>query len=95
MDPLQAAVNGAPMTRLTLDLSEEQLERLERLAQARGISVSRLFEDMSNLLLAEADAESRFRLRARGGSGREARGLELLDQAAGQALGLAPSGEAD
>jgi hypothetical protein len=86
-------MNGAPMTRLALDLPEEQLERLERLAQARGISVSRLFEDMSTLLL--ADGEIRFRLRARGGSGREARGLELLDQAAGQALGLAPSGEAD
>jgi len=38
----------------------------------------------STVLLAEADAQTRFRLRAQRGAGREARGLELLDQAAGR-----------
>jgi hypothetical protein len=31
-----------------------------------------------------ADAETRFRLRAQQGAGQEARGLELLDKAAGR-----------
>ena len=39
---------------------------------------------MSTAVLAEADAETRFRLRAQRGAGREARGLELLDKAGGR-----------
>jgi len=72
------------MTALTLDLPEEKLHRLEVLAQARGTNVAQLFEEMSTVVLAEADAETRFQLRAQRGAGREARGLELLDQAAGR-----------
>jgi hypothetical protein len=70
------------MTALTLDLPDEKLRRLEVLAQARGTNVTQLFEEMSTVVLAEADAETRFRLRAQRGAGREARGLELLDKAA-------------
>lgn len=72
------------MTTLTLDLPDEKLHRLEVLAQARGTNVTQLFEEMSTLVLAEADAEARFRLRVQRGAGREARGLELLDKAAGR-----------
>jgi hypothetical protein len=71
------------MTALTLNLPDEKLRRLEVVAQARGTSVARLFDEMSTALLAEADAEARFRLRAERGAGHEERGLELLRKAAG------------
>ena len=69
------------MTALTLNLPDEQLRRLEVVARARGTSVARLFEEMSSVMLAEADAEIRFQLRAQRGAGNEARGLELLGKA--------------
>jgi hypothetical protein len=70
------------MTALTLDLPDEKLRQLKALAEARGINIVQLFEEMSTAVLAEADAETRFRLRAQRGAGREARGLELLNKAA-------------
>ena len=72
------------MTALTLDLPEETLHRLEVLAQARGTNIAQLVEERSTVVLAEADAETRFRLRTQRGAEREARGLELLDQAVGR-----------
>ena len=57
------------MTALTLDLPDEKLRRLEVVARARGTSVARLFEEMSSVMLAEADAETRFQLRAQRGAG--------------------------
>jgi hypothetical protein len=72
------------MTALILDLPDEKLRRLEVLAEARGTNIAQLFEEMSTAVLAEADAETRFRRRAQRGAGREARGLELLDKAAGR-----------
>lgn len=71
------------MTALTLNFPDEKLRRLEAVAQARGTNLVRLFDDISTLVLAEADAETRFRLRAERGAGREERGLELLHRAAG------------
>ena len=71
------------MTALTLNVPDEKLRRLEMVAQARGTSMDRLFDEMSTVLLAEADAETRFRLRAERGAGREERGLELLRKAVG------------
>jgi hypothetical protein len=71
------------MTALTLNFPDEKLRRLEVVARARGTSVAKLFDEMSTVLLAEADAEARFRLRAERGSGQEERGLELLRKAAG------------
>jgi len=65
------------MTALVLNLPDEKLRRLEMVAQARGISVARLFDEMSGALLAEANAETGFRLRAERGAGQEERGLEL------------------
>ena len=72
------------MTALTLDLPDEKRRSLNGLAEARGTNIVQLFEEISTAVLAEADAETRFRLRAQRGAGREARGLELLDKAAGR-----------
>lgn len=72
------------MTALTLDLPDEKLRRLEVIAHQRGTSVVRLFEEMTSVMLAETDAETRFQLRAQRGVGKDARGLELLGEAAGQ-----------
>jgi len=71
------------MTALTLNVPDEKLRRLEMVAQALGTSVDRLFDEMSTALLAEADAQTRFRLRAERGARREERGPELLRKAAG------------
>jgi len=72
------------MSALTLRLPDDKHERLRALAQSRGTSVNRLLDEATTLLLAEYDAETRFRLRAQRGAGKVARGLELLDKAAGK-----------
>jgi hypothetical protein len=72
------------MTSLTIDLPDEKLQRLQALARERGTDVAHLIDQMSSILLAEADAETRFRLRAARGASHEERGLELLRKAAGQ-----------
>ena len=69
------------MTALTLNLPDEKLHRLEVVAQARGAGVAELFDEMSTVMLAEADAETRFRLRAQRGVGKAERGLALLEKA--------------
>jgi hypothetical protein len=73
----------APMTALTLNVPDEKLRRLEMIARARGTSVDRLLDEMSTVLLAAADADTRSRVRAERGAGREERGLDLLRKAAG------------
>ncbi|MFP5410848.1 MAG: toxin-antitoxin system HicB family antitoxin [Gammaproteobacteria bacterium] len=72
------------MSALTLRLPDDKHERLRALAQSRGTSVNRLLDEVTTLLLAEFDAETRFRLRAQQGVGKVERGLELLDKAAGK-----------
>lgn len=69
------------MTALTLRLPDEKHRRLKALAQSRGTPINRLLEDMTNLLLAEFDAETRFNVRAARGTSRDKRGLELLQKA--------------
>ena len=70
------------MAALTLRLPDDKHQRLRALAQARGTTLTRLLDDMTTALLAESDAETRFRLRAAAGSGRLDEGLALLDKAA-------------
>jgi predicted transcriptional regulator len=70
------------MSALTLRLPDDKHERLRALAQSRGTSVNRLLDEVTTLLLAEFDAETRFRLRTQRGAGKIERGLELLDKAA-------------
>jgi predicted transcriptional regulator len=71
------------MSALTVRLSDEKYLRLKELARQRKQSVNRLLDEMTTLLLAECDAETRFRARAAQGSGKAARGLELLAKASG------------
>lgn len=66
------------MGTLTIRVPDDTHERLRRLAEARGVSVNKLIEELSTAALAEFDAETRFRVRAARGS--VAEGLRLLDK---------------
>ncbi|MEA3158105.1 MAG: hypothetical protein QOK44_5694 [Betaproteobacteria bacterium] len=70
------------MSALIIRMPEEKRERLKTLAKARNVSVNKLIEEMATVMLAEFDAETRFRLRTVRGRGRQQRGLELLRKAA-------------
>jgi hypothetical protein len=70
------------MSALTLRLPNDKHARLRSLARRRGTSVNRLMEEMATVMIAEADAETRFLIRADRGRGREVRGLALLRKAA-------------
>ena len=74
------------MTALTVRFADDKYQRLKLLAQARGTSVNRLVDEMATAMLAEFDAETRFRIRANRGKGREAEGRALLAKAAGETL---------
>lgn len=71
------------MTALTVRLPDEKHRRLKALARIRGTPLNRLIDEMTTLMLAEFDAETRFRLRAEQGAGKTGRGLDLLEKAAG------------
>ncbi len=66
------------MGTLTIRLPDDTHERLRRLAEARGVSVNKLVEELSTAALAAFDAETRFRVRA--GRGSAQKGLRLLDK---------------
>jgi predicted DNA-binding protein len=70
------------MSALIIRMPEEKRERLKTLAKSRNISVNKLIEEMATVMLAEFDAETRFRLRAARGRDKQERGLELLRKAA-------------
>ena len=70
------------MSALTLRLPEDKHSRLKSLARRRGTSVNRLMEEMATVMIAEADAEARFTIRASRGGGKSTRGLALLRKAA-------------
>ena len=72
------------MSALTLRLQDEKYRRLKEMARQRGQSVNRLLDEVTTLLLAEYDAETRFLIRARRGAGRQERGLALLAKAGAQ-----------
>lgn len=71
------------MTALTVRLPDDKHQRLRALAQSRGTTLNRLIDDMATVMLAEFDAETRFKLRAARGAGKQQRGLTLLDKAQG------------
>ncbi len=71
------------MAALTVRLPDEKHLRLKALAKSRGTPLNRLIDEMTTLMLAEFDAETRFRLRAGRGAGKIERGLDLLKKAAG------------
>jgi hypothetical protein len=72
------------MPALIIRLPEGKRERLKDLARVRKQSVTKLFDEMATVLLAEFDAETRFRARAARGAGKAKRGLRLLAKARGR-----------
>ena len=69
------------MSALTVRLPDDKHQRLKALARSRGTTLNRLIDEMTTLMLAEHDAETRFRLRSARGAGQEQRGLALLTKA--------------
>ena len=57
------------MTALTVRLADDKHQRLKALAKSRGTPLNRLIDEMTTLMLAEFDAETRFRVRAARGEG--------------------------
>lgn len=66
------------MSVLTIRVPEEKHQRLKQLAEAKQISLNKLFEEMSTRLLTEHDVEQRFKVRAALGSAKD--GLVLLEE---------------
>ncbi len=73
------------MSALTVRLPDDKHQRLRALAESRGTTLNRLIDDMTTVMLAEFDAETRFKLRAARGAAQVERGLALLEKAAGGA----------
>ncbi len=71
------------MTALTLRLPSEKHQRLKQLAKKRGTTINRLLDEMTTLLLAEFDLETRYLARVERGKGKQQRGLDLLEKARG------------
>ncbi len=72
------------MSALIVRMPQEKRERLKQLARARSMSVNRLIDEMATILLAEFDAETRFRARAARGVGKTRGALALLEKARGR-----------
>lgn len=72
------------MAALTVRLPDEKHRRLKALAKNRGTPLNRLIDEVTTVMLAEYDAETRFRLRAERGAGKTEAGLSLLAKAAGK-----------
>lgn len=66
------------MATLTIRLPDDKHERLKELAQSRGISINKLMEELSTVVLAEFDAYTRFKAMAAVGNAQE--GLKLLEK---------------
>lgn len=81
------------MSALTIRLPDDKYQRLKELSRHRGTSVNRLIDEMTTLMLAEFDLETRFALRAARGAQQQARGLELLRKAAAGKPDLKSSAE--
>jgi len=69
------------MSALTVRLPDDKHQRLKALAQSRGTTLNRLIDDMTTMMLAEYDAETRFQLGVARGAGKEQRGLGLVTKA--------------
>lgn len=67
------------MTTVTLRIPDEKHDRLRLLAESRGVSVNKLMDEAATVMLAEFDAETRFKTRAARGNVEDA--LALLDKA--------------
>jgi len=72
------------MTALTIRLPDDKYRRLKEVANQRGTSINRLIDEMTTLLLADMDTETRFLIRSERGRGKVERGLELLEKGLSQ-----------
>jgi len=66
------------MSVLTIRVPEEKHKRLKQLAEAKQMSLNKLFDEMSTRLLTEHDVEQRLKARAALGSRED--GLALLKE---------------
>ncbi|PZV16846.1 MAG: toxin-antitoxin system HicB family antitoxin [Pseudanabaena sp.] len=66
------------MATLTIRLPDDKHTRLKELAQSRGISVNKLMEELSTIVLTEFDTYNRFKVMAARGDVQE--GLRILDK---------------
>jgi len=66
------------MATVTVRLPDEKHERLKLMAERYGVSLNKLFEELSTTALAEFDVETRFQVRARNGSSEK--GLAILNK---------------
>lgn len=71
------------MIAVTVRLPDDKHHRLRALAESRGTTSSRLIDEMTTVMLAELEAETRLELRAARGAGKTERGLALLEKARG------------
>ena len=69
------------MSAITLRLPDDKHQKLKILSEQRGISINQILNEMTILLLADFDVETRFRIRAKRGEGKAGRGLQLLEKA--------------
>ncbi len=65
------------MKAMTIRMPDDKHQRLKTLAERKGGSLNKLFEEFCTVALTQFDAESRFH--ARVARGNRERGLELLD----------------
>ena len=70
------------MSALIIRLPDDKHKRLKQLAKARGMSVTKLIDEMATILLSDYDAQTRFELRAARGAGKAKRARSLLKKAA-------------
>ena len=66
------------MSTLTIRLPDAKHERLKALAQARDVSMNRLFDEWATVALAQHDALTRYKARVERGDAKT--GLKLLDK---------------
>lgn len=66
------------MATMTIRVPDAKHERLKKLAERQGLSLNKLFEEWSNIAIAQFDAEARFRARALKGDPKKS--LRLLDK---------------
>jgi len=72
------------MSALIIRLPDDKHERLKQLAKARGISVTKLIDEMATILLTDFDAQTRFEIRAARGATKLKRARTLLKKAASE-----------
>lgn len=76
------------MSIFTIRMAEEKHARLRQLAEAQGVSMNKLIDELATIALAQFDAETRFRARAAAGSPKKGlRALAKLDRHFGTAAG--------